>query len=548
MARAPRSSRTKQKTASRSTSTQKLGRGKRYATGIDIGQYSVKIVTLGGDDEGKVDFRKATVEPVPEPNGAEYPEELHARQQEALKEALKRHGKLEGKVALGFPRDRASIRYVTLPSNRIEELREMLYYDVERHVPFPIDDLELAFEIIDQSNEHESRVMMVCAPTSEIEPYVDMCHACKVDIDMIHLNVVADAEAYNRTMDETETAALVNFGRSSVTLAVVHAKRLVYSRSLPVEEQRLLDGFAGAKSWKDLQGRVTAAGALNPKEKEHFAQWVDHLALELMRSMSAYMCEEDAAKVDKMILCGGAGYFPAGPPRGLTTKVKTAASIEPALNGTLPQNDEYHPTVLTTSAGLALRALRKEIDPLNILPEAMVKERKQRQASSFRKNVAVMLFMILMLVGAAGYLKWHEQYKTMSAIGGYHSNLVKETAAVQKMRKKISDVEHYLDVKQSCIIVLQQMLEALPQRVWLYNVTFKKRGTLEITGQVETENEVQQIQKALQDLRPDPSGERFFISVSSNRTTTKELDLGRNKMTVREFQFNCTLRWEEDDN
>ena len=544
MARAPRSSRTKQKSATRSTSTQKLGRGKRYATGIDIGRFSVKVVTLGGDDEGKVDFRKATVERIAEANGAEYPEELHARQQEALK----RHGKLEGRIALGFPRERASIRYVKLPSNRTEELREMLYYDVERHVPFPIDDLELAFEIIEQSNEHESRVMMVCAPTSEIEPYVAMCHALKIDIDMIHLNVVADAEAYGRTMPEAETAALVNFGRSSVTLAVVNNKRLLYSRSLPVTEQRLLEGFVGAKTWKDLQGRVTAAGALNPREKEHFAQWVDHLALELMRSMSAYMCEENAAKVDKMILCGGAGYFPAGPPRGLTTKVKTNAAIEAALNGAIPSSDEYHATVLATPAGLALRALRKGDDPLNILPEAMVQARIQRQTSSFRKNLAVMFFMIFMLAGATGYLKWHERYKVMSEIDGYHSNLVKETSAVQKMRKKISDVEHYLDVEQSCLVVLQQMLEVLPQKVWLYNVTFKKRGTLEITGQVETENEVQQIQKALQDLRPNPSGERFFISVQSNRTDTKVLELGRNKMTVREFQFNCMLRWEEDKN
>ena len=548
MARAPRSSRTKQKSATRSTSTQKLGRGKRYATGIDIGRFSVKVVTLGGDDEGKVDFRKATVERIAEANGAEYPEELHARQQEALKDALKRHGKLEGRIALGFPRERASIRYVKLPSNRTEELREMLYYDVERHVPFPIDDLELAFEIIEQSNEHESRVMMVCAPTSEIEPYVAMCHALKIDIDMIHLNVVADAEAYGRTMPEAETAALVNFGRSSVTLAVVNNKRLLYSRSLPVTEQRLLEGFVGAKTWKDLQGRVTAAGALNPREKEHFAQWVDHLALELMRSMSAYMCEEHAAKVDKMILCGGAGYFPAGPPRGLTTKVKTNAAIEAALNGAIPSSDEYHATVLATPAGLALRALRKGDDPLNILPEAMVQARIQRQTSSFRKNLAVMFFMIFMLAGATGYLKWHERYKVMSEIDGYHSNLVKETSAVQKMRKKISDVEHYLDVEQSCLVVLQQMLEVLPQKVWLYNVTFKKRGTLEITGQVETENEVQQIQKALQDLRPNPSGERFFISVQSNRTDTKVLELGRNKMTVREFQFNCMLRWEEDKN
>lgn len=548
MARAPRSSRTKQKSASRSTSTQKLGRGKRYATGIDIGHFAVKILTLGTDDEGKIDFRKATVVPVPEANGAEYPEELHARQKEALKDAVKQHGRLEGRIALGFPRERASIRYVKLPSSRAEELREMLYYDVERHVPFPIDDLELSFEIVEAVSDLESRVMMVCAPTSEIEPYVQMCDELKIEIDMIHLNVAADVESYSKTMAEDETAALVNFGRSNVTIAIVNNKRMLFSRSLPITEERLLDGFAGAKTWKDLQGRVTAAGALNPREKEHFSQWVDQLGLELMRSMSAYMCEDGAAKIDKMILCGGAGYFPAGPPRGLTTKVKTSASIEPALNGSIPASDDYHPTILATSAGLALRALRKGEDTLNLLPEAMVQDRIHRQKSAFRKNIAVILFMIFMLFGAAGYLKWHERYRVMSEIDQYHSELVKATSAVQKMRKKINDVEHYLDVEQSCIIVLQKMFEAMPQRVWLHNVTFKKRGTLEISGQVETDDDVQQIMRNLQDLRPSPESERFFIGVQSNRTSTAELDLGKSTMKVREFQINCQLRWEEDKN
>ncbi|MBI1388793.1 MAG: hypothetical protein GC154_10140 [bacterium] len=524
----------------------KLGRGRRYATGIDIGHFAVKIITLGGDDEGKIEFRRATVERVPESNGAEYPEELHARQKEALKAALKKHGKLDGRVVLGFPRALSSVRYLTLPSSNPDEIREMLYYDVERHVPFPIDDLEISFEMLGMANENEARILMVCAPYSEIEPYIEMCADLRVYPDSVLLNAMADAEAYGKGLGEQETAAVVNFGRSTSTLSVVRDGKLLFSRNLPISETRLLEGFAGAKTWRDLQGRVTAAGALNPRERDHFSQWVDHLGLELMRSMSAFMCEENSSKIGRLILSGGAGFFPAGPPRGLTVRVKTNAAIEPALNGTIPPGDGYHPTQLSTAAGLAIRGLRKEPDTLSLLPEAVVQERKNQAASATRKNVAVMLFMIVALLGAAGYLRWHENYKVQSSVETYYTDLMKETSKVQTMRKKIETVEHYLDSEQSCLKVIQKVLEVLPPRTYIRNLTFSKRQTLEITGQVQTEEEVQQIHRALIDLRPSPNGEAFFDLVQPRATTTKTLELGLGKMIVREFQFNCVLKWEED--
>lgn len=232
-------------------SSGKLGRGKRYATGIDIGHYSIKIMSVAGDDAGKVVIRKVTVAPVPPPDGPEYPEELHTRQKEALKEAVRQHGRMEGRIVLGLPRDRATVRYLSLPSTNPAEIRDMLLYDVERHVPFPIDEMELSFQIIETMGEHESRIMMVCAPRKEIEPYIDICREAGIDADVILINALADSEAYRRTLAEDETAALVNFGRSSLTLSVVKGGALLFSRSLPVSERRLLEGFSGAKSWKE---------------------------------------------------------------------------------------------------------------------------------------------------------------------------------------------------------------------------------------------------------------------------------------------------------
>lgn len=536
MARAPRQRVRKKK---------KLGRGKRFATGIDIGTYSVKITTLAGDDSGEIEVRKISVAPLSEPEAAEYPEERYKRQKEALKEALKKHGKLEGRVILGFPRELCTVRYLSLPSGNPDELEEMLFYDVERHVPFSIDSLVLSYQPIERPNEHETYLLMVCAPTKEIEPYVDSCRELGVEIDRIDLDVLGESCAYARSFEPGETVAIVNFGRSTIKLAIVKDGKLLFSRSMPVSERRLLQGFPGAKSWRDLQGRVTAVGALHPKERDHFAHWVDGLSIELLRSVSAFACEPNASKIDRMILTGGAGYFPAGPPRGLSVRVKTKATVETALNGDLPHSEQYHGTEVSTSIGLAIRGLSNEKESLNLLPESFVQERKQLHKSTVRKNITILFFMILMLLGGAGYLKWYEKYLESSAIETFYNERMVESASLERMRKEINTVENYIDGKHSCLNVIQSVLQKLPKQAYISSITFTKRNQLEIVGQMMTDADVQRFLEELNALSPGEGEATYFTNVIPD-TRTESLALGTVDMPVQEFRINCYLRWEEE--
>ena len=535
MARAPRRQVKKKK---------KLGRGKRFATGIDIGTYSVKISTLAGDDAGEVEVKKISVAPLAEAENAEYTEERYSRQKDALKEALKKHGKLEGRVILGFPRELCTVRYLSLPSGNPDELEEMLFYDVERHVPFSIEEMELSYQLIDRPGEHETNLLMVCAPTKEIEPYVDICRYLGVEIDGIDLDVLGESAAYSRTLDPEETIAIVNFGRSTVKLGIVKDSKLLFSRSLPISEQRLLDGFPGAKSWRDLQGRVTAVGALHPKERDHFAHWVDSLSMELLRSVSAFACEENATKIDRMFLTGGAGYFPAGPPRGLSVRVKTKATVETALNGDLPHSDQYHGTEVATSIGLAIRGLKNTLESLNLMPESFVQEKVHLQKSAFRKNITILFFMIVMLLGGAGYLNWYEKYLESSAIDTFYNERLLESATLEKIRKKINTVENYIDSKHSCLNVVQSVMQKLPKKAYITSLTFTKRKSLEIVGQMLTDADVQRFLEALNALSPGEGEETFFTRVvldSRNET----LPLGTVELPVQEFRFTCWLRYED---
>jgi len=542
-----RATRKKQNTRTKSQG-KKLNKNRLTATGIDIGTYSVKIATVVTDSSGQMDFKKISIVPLKfEENAPENPAELYDLQKDALKEAIKQHGFLDGTVVLGVPRGRVMIRYLELPSTSPDELDEMLAFDVERHVPYAAHELEISFQILKHKNDHESEVMMVSVPKKELHHYVELCTELDVNIDMIIPDVMGDNYAYSVNASPEESIALVNFGRTSTNLSVIRDKKLLFSRTISCSEESLLEGFARAKQWRDLQGRVTAAGVVNPKEREHFSQWVDELSMELMRSVQAYVCQYAGGKIDRMVLTGGSGYFPAGPPQGLNVKIKTKVTIEPALNGELPPSDEYNGTEVSTVAGLALCGTDKEMRHLSLLPETFTRERINRQRGIFRKNAGILVAMVLTLMGGAGYLYWYEQYQDNSTINEYHQTLRQETNAVEAMRKKIETVENYIDHQNSCVNVIRDVLAVLPDKVYIRDITFEKRKSLQINGQVQNQNVVFDIKTELLKLKPDssdPNSENYFWQVN-DKSNQKVLDLDATEMQVTEFSMTCYLNWDD---
>ena len=277
----------------------KLGRGKQFATGIDIGTFSVKIVSLGTDDAGTVVISKITVVKLEAGEKIETQEKLLQRQKNALKEALKKHGAMPGKIIISFPRSLATARYINFPSSNRDEIKEMLLFDVERHVPFSVDDLEISYQKIELVSEHETRILMVCVPKKEIMPFVAMCYEAGVSMDVLDLDVHGDFAAYSKSYRQGEVLGIVNFGRSTVNFTVMQNNKMIFSRSIPVSESQLLGHFIGAKSWRDLQGRVTIMGPLNPNDKKHYDAWVEHLGTEMKRCITAFQSDHGGRRIDR---------------------------------------------------------------------------------------------------------------------------------------------------------------------------------------------------------------------------------------------------------
>ncbi|MFH1741583.1 MAG: pilus assembly protein PilM [bacterium] len=534
----------------RSTQAQKkLGRKKRFSTAIDIGHYSVKIATVAVDDAGQARVQRATVQPLELVGAPKEENGLREAQVKALKAAIHQHGRLTGRIVLAIPRASTIIRYLKLPSSRRNELKEMVLLDAERHIPFSITEAEIDFEIIEKLGEHESAIMMVSAPRSEIDPLLDICREAGVIPEAVDVDILGACHAYRQSGDQEETKAVIDFGRESTCLGIISHGQILFTRSLSVGESRLLSGFPGAETWGDLRTRLAAIGALPPQDRAKVESWIGDLYVDLMRSVSAFVCEHPGSRVDRIILCGGGPYLPSGPSDTLSVRLKTKALVEQPLNGDLPSDSSYQGPELASAVGLALRSLQGNGQAINLLPSEMVAERERQEHRAFYKSAIFLGLLAVIFAGVGFYLKWEEKHSQLVDLRTKIHEIQPDISKLRQMEAKIDIVRTYLDREHSCLTVLSEILNNLPSQppnnVSLNRIVFEKGKSLRLEGLVRSSKDVAQVNDILLEMGPQllPGKREIFRRVASTGHT--ERDLAINDEKAFEFGFDCELAYDE---
>ncbi|HYF00911.1 MAG TPA: pilus assembly protein PilM, partial [Planctomycetota bacterium] len=88
---------------------------------------------------------------------------LSSLEPSALKEALAKVGAAGGKAVLLVPRGQAVLRELELPEGSPDELVAMVRFQVEREVPFPLDQVRYTYVETARANG-KVRVLVVAAP------------------------------------------------------------------------------------------------------------------------------------------------------------------------------------------------------------------------------------------------------------------------------------------------------------------------------------------------------------------------------------------------
>jgi len=281
---------------------------------IDFGNNTLKLVyvTRRGNGWELRNFGAVTTPP-----GAlnSYKEEQKLQMIEAIK-ALVADSRVPIKeVAVALPEATVFSRVITIPPVKEEETQDAIYWQLKQMLPYPIEEVQSDFSILETNEKGEKKVLAVAAPKKLVTLYVELLEKAglnPVAIESETLSVMRSIKYAHRVTD----AVLLDFGAQNTDMAVMLNGELYFSQSISTGSDLLTKAlatefqlsYAQAEEYKRAYGVLPnvaegkIANALKPV--------VDIIVTEVLRGLTFYKTQIGKEAPTTTILSGEAALLP----------------------------------------------------------------------------------------------------------------------------------------------------------------------------------------------------------------------------------------------
>jgi Tfp pilus assembly protein PilN len=358
----------------------------------------------------------------------------------AIRGRLAEAGVRARRAHVGLPRRAVVAKAVELPPVPGSDLRRMVGFELERHLPFPPADAVFDFEVLDSGPGRPVRVLLVAV---ERRSY-DRVRQLLRDVGLTPRLISVGVHSLARTVESDPRGRIVVWVEASdAELAVIVGDRVVGSRAFPLPPEG------------------------EPREQA--------LAAELVRTLAA-LPEVDRAKVAEIVV-GGA----------VPLELASALSVDelPVRMGTVA------PPGLVASDDASLPALAVALERpgrkpfvANLLPDDL-------RPRPFPWPLAATAALALLTLGigiAIPTVTFVRERRALAALDVEISRLAPDVrraeqlaAEVERARRELATLRAFEDQGLRPLPVLQELTDTLPADAWLTNLSLD-RGGLELAG------------------------------------------------------------------
>jgi type IV pilus assembly protein PilM len=286
--------------------------------GLDIGSTAVRLVELRGTDESKALVKYAYV-PL---EGNVSLSESKADQQklaQTVAQLVKQAGVSTRNVAVGIPSNQVFTTVADVERLPQNELAKAIRYQADALIPTPIDNSKVDWALLGDSptDKTKQEILLSSVPNKFVEARLDL-------LESIGLNVVAfepDNLAMARAMavPGNEAQLVVDVGRRSTDLVIVLNNAPHLTRNVPTGVEAVVRAATQNLNVDEKQAEqfVFKFGLSKDKLEGQVYQavsgTVDLLTTEIEKSIKFFQTRYNAAKLDKIVVTGGASVIPEFP-------------------------------------------------------------------------------------------------------------------------------------------------------------------------------------------------------------------------------------------
>lgn len=335
--------------------------------GIDLGLSSIKVVALNKVQDKLV---LAAIGEVKNPN-PEWMKDTNKKGvgevAEVIKSLLKDLKITNRVVVTALPEYEIVSRLVSLPPLKESEIKDALRFEAETFVPYPLDQVSIDYEIIEEDESGRLTVFAIAAKNDLIANYVKIFKLAGVELLAIESPAVSTRRVLKQMTTTSESTMLVDIGEKYSDIIAFKNGNIYFARSMPVGGESLTRAIsvnlgldmASAEEYKKAYGIKEME--LEGKIKNAIMPVFSSMAEEIRRAMALY-AESNNKTIELLVLSGGGAKMP-GFAEELTRLLGVEVQIiQPFLKIDSQQivapidlaSDAYR---FSTAVGLAMRGL-----------------------------------------------------------------------------------------------------------------------------------------------------------------------------------------------
>ncbi|MDP2906048.1 MAG: type IV pilus assembly protein PilM [Candidatus Omnitrophota bacterium] len=209
------------------------------------------------------------------------------------------------------------IRYVNFPKMDPSELQQALKFEAQKHIPFPVDEVNLDGYILKPDLPGNLMLVLLAAVKNDlISGRLKLMEEAGVKPNLIDIDSVALINAYNfnypvENSGGHRVVALVNIGASMANLNILEDGIPRLSRDIhtggAVFTQKLADIFAVDLAAAEKL-KLSPEGENRDKVRAAMEPMLANLGQEIRTSFDFYE-SQSAVSVGKILVSGGSSYF-----------------------------------------------------------------------------------------------------------------------------------------------------------------------------------------------------------------------------------------------
>jgi type IV pilus assembly protein PilM len=354
---------------------------KNSVWGIDVGQGALKAIKLRGSADGNHQLQEFEViehSQILTHAGGEAPRII----QETLDAFLARHDVTDSQLAVSVLGQTSFTRFVKLPPVEKKKIPDIVRFEAEQQIPFPIDDVTWRWQTFLDPDSPDIEVGIFAMKQADVSEMLSYFVSAGIDVDLVQMAPLAlyNMMVFDEQVADDGATLLVDVGADKTHLVIADGSR-TWTRTIQIGGNSFTEAlvksfklpFAKAEKLKRTAASSKYARQIFQVMRPVFADMVQ----EIQRTIGHYTQRHRESRFS-LLLGTGNGFRLPGMQKYLEQNLNMNVRRIDSYTHIADADEDFQSNSLSmgVAIGLAAQALSDAPVETNLLPESIVGKRR----------------------------------------------------------------------------------------------------------------------------------------------------------------------------